>query len=71
MQRLLDRSGLEYVQVAHDAGLSVDSLYAWRSGRRSPLPDNLRQLADGLEQRARILEQLAQEIRDSVNRRDP
>lgn len=69
MRRVLARSGMAQAEVARDAGLSRHTLYAWQTGRRIPLPEHVRQLADGLEQRARILEQLAAEIRRSIDKR--
>ena len=53
-------------QLAAETGLSYDVLRSWRSGRRHPNKESVRRLAEGLAARAERLNQLARELRDTV-----
>ena len=51
--------------IAEDAGISYDTLWAWKNGRRNPSPENLAKLADALERRGGELTELAKKLRDA------
>lgn len=63
---MVEESRLSQHQLARDAGMSYAALHAWIIGKRTPRPDSLLQLADGLEARAASLRQLAEELRRAV-----
>jgi hypothetical protein len=56
-------------QLADDAGLKYDVLRGWAIGRRTPTAENLARMADGFEQRAQQLWQMADELRDAAKER--
>lgn len=62
LRRIVDESGLPQAVIADDAGLSYASIRSWLIGRRSPEPESLRKLAEGLRARAAKLEELADEL---------
>jgi len=62
-QRILKECGLTRAQLARDSGLNEGTLWAWLNGRRTPGPESLLKLADGLEKRGSRLAALAQELR--------
>lgn len=66
VRRIVEESGLASPLLARDAGLSVDALWSWTSGRRTPQPESLRQLADGLDRRAEHLRDLARQLREAA-----
>ena len=49
--------------LADDAGISYATLWAWRSGKRNPTPENLAKLADALDRRGGELSELAAKLR--------
>ena len=51
---------------ADDAGVSYDTLWAWKVGRRNPSPGNLARLAEALERRGGDLTALAEELRKAA-----
>lgn len=59
----IEDSGLSRAQIARDAGLSEDAVWSWLKGARSPTPDSLRALADGLAKRSDRLRELAEALR--------
>lgn len=56
--------GLE--QVADEVGVSYNTLWSWKEGRRNPSPENLRKLAEVLERRGGHLRELAGELREAA-----
>ncbi len=62
LRRIVDECGVPQAQLAEDAGVSYASIRSWLIGRRSPEPDSLRKLAEGLRTRAAKLEELAAEL---------
>jgi transcriptional regulator with XRE-family HTH domain len=63
IQRALEDGPFSIQQLAEEAGISYDTLYSWAKRRRVPRPESLRQLARGFDQRAEVLEQIAEELR--------
>lgn len=63
IQRALEDGPFSIQQLAEEAGISYDTLYSWAKRRRVPRPENLRQLAHGFDQRAEVLQQIAEELR--------
>jgi hypothetical protein len=53
-------------QLAADSGLSYDVLRSWRSGRRRPSRSSAARLAEGLRQRAELLDRLARQLREAA-----
>lgn len=66
IQRALEQGPFSLRGLAEDAGISYDSLYSWARGRRTPKPENLRQVADEFERRADRLRELAKELRNAA-----
>jgi transcriptional regulator with XRE-family HTH domain len=66
IQRALEEGPFSIRALAEDAGISYDSLYSWARGRRTPKPENLRQVADGFDRRAERLKELAEELRKAA-----
>lgn len=62
----LDRAVATLEDIARDAGITYDTLYAWKAGRRNPSPENLARLADALERRGGELVELAERLREEV-----
>jgi hypothetical protein len=56
--------------VMESAGLSWQSLSAWKSGSRTPRPDNLRALGQALLLRADRLSVLARELIEAADAED-
>lgn len=63
IRRVVEESSIPQAQLARDAGLSYATLRAWILGSRTPRPESLVQLAEGLESRADALRGLANELR--------
>ena len=63
IERALDGATWSMEEIASAAGISVDSLYAWKVGRRNPTPENVAALADALERRGGELTKLAEALR--------
>jgi transcriptional regulator with XRE-family HTH domain len=63
IRRVVEESSLPQAQLARDAKLSYATLHSWILGSRTPRPESLVQLAEGLEARAEQFNQLAQELR--------
>ena len=51
LSEALDVAAGSLHEIAEDAGISYDTLWAWKIGRRNPSPKNLAKLADALERR--------------------
>lgn len=63
VRRIVEEGKVSGAQLARDSSLSAQSLHMWMSGRRTPQPESLRQLANGLDFRAGLLAKLAAELR--------
>ena len=59
VRKVMRESGLTRAQMARDANLSQDALWAWWKGARAATPGSLRKLAAGLRRRAARLQELA------------
>lgn len=60
VREVIEESGLPRTLVAQDAHLSRATLITWLAGTRTPQPESVAQLADGLERRANhLLSQVA------------
>jgi transcriptional regulator with XRE-family HTH domain len=49
-------------QLAGEVGVSTETLWAWRNGKRFPNPRNLIRLAKALRRRGAVLTDLAEKI---------
>lgn len=67
VQQSLDQGPFSLQQLAHESGVSYDSLYSWAKRRRAPRAENLRQLADGFESRADVLKRIAADLRRAAD----
>jgi transcriptional regulator with XRE-family HTH domain len=63
VREAIQESGLTRTQIAEDANLSRATMIAWLAGTRTPQPESVAQLADGLERRARLLQALVGRLR--------
>lgn len=64
--RVIERAKLTMRGMAERSGLSYDALNSWMRGRRTPEPESIAKLADGLERHARELDRLAAELREAA-----
>jgi hypothetical protein len=55
VREVIEESGLPRTLIAEDANVSRASIIAWLAGTRTPQPDSVAQLADGLEKRAKLI----------------
>lgn len=63
VREVIEESGLPRTLIAEDANLSRAAIIAWLAGTRTPQPESVAQLADGLEKRAEILQTLVRRLR--------
>jgi transcriptional regulator with XRE-family HTH domain len=63
VREVIEESGLPRTLIAEDAHLSRATLSTWLAGTRTPQPESVTQLADGLEKRAKQLQSLATRLR--------
>jgi hypothetical protein len=63
---VIEESGLPRTLIAEDAHLSRATIITWLAGTRTPQPESVAQLADGLEQRANQLHSLVARLRRSL-----
>jgi transcriptional regulator with XRE-family HTH domain len=63
VREVIEESGLPRTLIAEDANLSRAAIIAWLAGTRTPQPESVAQLADGLEKRAEILQGLVRRLR--------
>lgn len=63
VREVVEESGLPRTLIAEDANLSRATLITWLAGTRTPQPETVGQLADGLERRTRVLEALVRRLR--------
>lgn len=66
IERALSEGPFTIQQLAEESGISYDTLYSWVKGRRVPRPENVRQLASGLERRAELLREVAEGLKNAV-----
>ena len=63
IQRALDGATASLEEIAEAAGVTYNTLYGWKTGRRNPTRANILRLADALEGRSAELAELARELR--------
>ena len=63
IDQALERAAASVDEIAREIGVTYNTLYAWRTGRRTPTPENLARLADALERRGSELAKLADQLR--------
>ena len=66
VREAIEESGLPRTLIAEDAHLSRATLITWLAGTRTPQPESVAQLADGLERRAKQLLSLVAKLRRLV-----
>ena len=66
IERALDIATANLQEIADAAGISYDTLWAWKTGRRNPSPQNLAALADTLERRGVDLAESARQLREAL-----
>lgn len=66
IDRALSEGPLTIQQLAVEAGISYDTLYSWAKRRRVPRPEYVWQLALGLEKRADLLREIAEDLKDAL-----
>jgi transcriptional regulator with XRE-family HTH domain len=71
IERALSEGPFTIQQLADEAGISYDTLYSWVKGRRVPRPENVRQLASGLERRADLLREIADDLQGAIKSDNP
>lgn len=70
VREVIEESGLPRTLIAEDANLSRATLITWLAGTRTPQPETVAQLADGLERRANQLQSLVTRLRDLLQNAD-
>jgi transcriptional regulator with XRE-family HTH domain len=63
VREVIEESGLPRTLIAEDAHLSRATLITWLAGTRTPQPETVAQLADGMERRANQLQALVARLR--------
>ena len=71
IERALSEGPFTIQQLADEAGISYDTLYSWVKRRRVPRPENVRQLASGLQKRADLLREIAEDLKNAVESEIP
>ena len=66
IERALSDGPFTIQELAAEAGISYDTLYSWVKRRRVPRPENVRELAKGLERRADLLREIAEDLKGAV-----
>jgi transcriptional regulator with XRE-family HTH domain len=64
VREVIEESGLPRTLIAADAHLSRATLIAWLAGTRTPQPESVAQLADGMERRIAKLQLLVSMLRE-------
>ena len=67
VREVIEESGLTRTQIAEDANLSRATMIAWLAGTRTPQPESVAQLANGLERRVRQLEACIAKLRSLLD----
>jgi hypothetical protein len=62
VRKIIRDSELPTTVLARDAQLSRVALQAWVAGKRTPQPESIHQLAEGLRARAARLVELAEQL---------
>lgn len=68
IEKVLERATASLEEIAEEAGVTYNTLYGWKAGRRNPTPENLAKLADALERRSTELAELAEKLRQEAER---
>lgn len=63
VREVIEESGLPRTLIAEDAHLSRATIITWLAGTRTPQPESVAQLADGLERRAKVIQALVTRLR--------
>ena len=63
VREVIEESGLPRTLIAEDAHLSRATIITWLAGTRTPQPESVAQLADGLERRANQIQSLVSRLR--------
>lgn len=63
VREVIEESGLPRTLIAEDANLRRAMLITWLAGTRTPQPETVEQLADGLERQTKLLEALVRRLR--------
>jgi transcriptional regulator with XRE-family HTH domain len=63
VREVIEESGLPRTLIAEDANVSRAAIIAWLAGTRTPQPESVAQLADGLEKRAKHIQKLVARLR--------
>jgi hypothetical protein len=63
VREVIEESGLPRTLIAEDAHLSRATIITWLAGTRTPQPESVSQLADGLEKRAKLILTLVTRLR--------
>jgi transcriptional regulator with XRE-family HTH domain len=63
VREVIEESGLPRTLIAEDAHLSRATIITWLAGTRTPQPESVAQLADGLEKRAKLIQTLVARLR--------
>lgn len=63
VREVIEESGLPRTLIAEDAHLSRATIITWLAGTRTPQPESVAQLADGLERRAKLIQTLVARLR--------
>jgi transcriptional regulator with XRE-family HTH domain len=63
VREVIEESGLPRTLIAEDANVSRAAIIAWLAGTRTPQPESVAHLADGLERRARLIQSLVARLR--------
>lgn len=69
VREVIEESGLPRTLIAEDANLSRATLITWLAGTRTPQPETVAQLADGIERRANQLQVLVAKLRQALRER--
>jgi transcriptional regulator with XRE-family HTH domain len=63
VREVIEESGLPRTLIAEEAQLSRATIITWLAGTRTPQPESVAQLADGLERRAKVIQALVARLR--------
>lgn len=69
-QDAVEELGVSLKKLCEDADLKYNTVMAWRAGRRTPSPENVRKLAQILEERSVTLHKLARDLEWEASRTD-
>lgn len=67
IDKALDGATASLEDIARSAGVTYNTLYQWKTGRRNPTPENLKRLADAVRGRSDELRELADEIQAAAD----